>query len=77
MPVIERTFSTLEEVERWVAKKKPTSHPSSIRLIMEDPTTKDPADEFIENIDSIAVDMGPPDLAEQHDHYLYGIPKHK
>ncbi|MCB2261362.1 MAG: hypothetical protein LGR52_00200 [Candidatus Thiosymbion ectosymbiont of Robbea hypermnestra] len=77
MSIIEKTFSTLEEVEQWIAKKKPTSYPCSIRLVVEDSTTKDPADEFIENIDLIAVDMGPPDLAEQHDHYLYGIPKHK
>ncbi len=33
--------------------------------------------EFLSNIDSIAVDTGITDLAEQHDHYLHGLPKHK
>jgi len=53
------------------------SYPGSIRLLVEDPTTKYPADEFIENIDSIVVDMGPSNLADKHNHYLYSIPKHK
>ncbi|MBM4136924.1 MAG: hypothetical protein FJ241_08865 [Nitrospira sp.] len=26
-------------------------------------------------VDEFAVDTGIPDLAEQHDHYLYGVPK--
>ncbi len=39
-------------------------------------TTLDPAEEFLRNIDRIAVDTGITDLADQHDHYLYGLPKH-
>ncbi len=33
--------------------------------------------EFLSNIDAIAVDTGITDLADQHDHYLHGLPKHK
>jgi hypothetical protein len=33
--------------------------------------------EFLRNIDNIAVHTGITDLADQHDHYLYGLPKHK
>ena len=29
----------------------------------------------LEEIDEIAVETGIPDLASQHDHYLYGVPK--
>ncbi len=38
-----------------------------------DPSIK----EFLDNINEIAVDTGITDLADQHDHYLYGLPKHK
>ena len=31
--------------------------------------------ELLALIDEIAIDTGIPDLAEQHDHYLYGVPK--
>jgi hypothetical protein len=31
--------------------------------------------ELLSLIDEIAIDTGIPDLAEQHDHYLYGVPK--
>jgi hypothetical protein len=34
---------------------------------------KDPWERLGEN----AIDMGVSDLAEQHDHYLYGVPKHR
>lgn len=27
------------------------------------------------DMDKIAIDTGIPDLADQHDHYLYGVPK--
>lgn len=27
------------------------------------------------NLEDLAVDTGMPDLAAQHDHYLYGVPK--
>ena len=27
------------------------------------------------DIDNIAIETGIPDLASQHDHYLYGVPK--
>ena len=75
VPLIEKTFSNYNEVEQWVAAAKPTSHPRSIRLIV-DEGALDPSWEFIKNIDEIAVDMGPEDLSLQHDHYLHGTPKH-
>jgi len=31
--------------------------------------------DFLENIDKYAVETGIKDLAENHDHYLYGTPK--
>lgn len=31
--------------------------------------------DFLENIDEYAVETGISDLAENHDHYLYGTPK--
>lgn len=31
--------------------------------------------EFLENIDEYAIETGIEDLAENHDHYLYGTPK--
>ena len=37
---------------------------------------EDPWVEFLENIDQYAVETGIEDLAENHDHYLYGTPKH-
>ena len=30
---------------------------------------------ILDDLDDLAVDFGVPDLAEQHDHYLYGTPK--
>jgi hypothetical protein len=30
---------------------------------------------ILQKLSALAVDMGIPDLAEQHDHYLYGIEK--
>lgn len=36
----------------------------------------DPWMEFLDNIDQYAVETGIKDLAENHDHYLYGTPKH-
>lgn len=36
---------------------------------------EDPSIKFLKNIDNIAVDTGIKDLAENHDHYLYGLPK--
>lgn len=29
----------------------------------------------LKDLDALATDMGVTDLAEQHDHYLYGVPK--
>ena len=36
----------------------------------------DPWIEFLEHIDEYAVNTGIEDFAKNHDHYLYGIPKH-
>ncbi len=36
----------------------------------------DPWIEFLENIDQYAVKTGIEDFAKNHDHYLYGVPKH-
>lgn len=41
--------------------------------IIQEPSSDDPWDNL--NIDEIAVDTGIEDFAENHDHYLYGIPK--
>ncbi len=41
-----------------------------------EPKINDPWIEFLENIDQYAVETGIEDLAKNHDHYLYGIPKH-
>jgi hypothetical protein len=29
----------------------------------------------LSDLDKLAIDTGIPDLADQHDHYLYGVPK--
>ncbi len=52
--------------------KKHTEEDSSIEAEI-DPVMA----EFLSNIDNIAVDTGISDLADQHDHYLHGLPKHK
>ncbi len=31
----------------------------------------------LENIEKLAIETGLPDFSEEHDHYLYGIPKLK
>lgn len=36
----------------------------------------DPWLEFLDNVDQYAVETGIEDFAENHDHYLYGTPKH-
>jgi hypothetical protein len=35
----------------------------------------DPAFDFLNDIENIAVDAGATDLSYQHDHYLHGLPK--
>jgi len=42
----------------------------------EEKMEEDPWIEFLGNIDQYAVETGIEDLAENHDHYLYGTPKH-
>ncbi len=39
------------------------------------PSTEDPNKDPAFDIASLAVDTHIPDLAEEHDHYLYGSPK--
>jgi len=39
------------------------------------PKAKKKAKASLADLDLIAVDTGIPDLAVQHDHYLYGLPK--
>jgi len=35
-----------------------------------------PSDDAVYRIGELAIDdFGPPDMAEQHDHYIYGTPK--
>ena len=46
---------------------------ATVKIDLVRPEESDPADD----LSSGAVDMGPSDLAHQHDHYLYGTPKRK
>ena len=48
------------------------------RVIIEGETPTEGAEQgpgMLDDLDDLAVDFGVPDLAEQHDHYLYGTPK--
>ena len=86
MPTIEKKFDTYEQVEAWVANAKNRRQPTKITLIIDEneinetdgqsaASEKDPAELFLDNIDQIAVSTGISDLAEHHDHYLYGTSK--
>ena len=50
---------------------------SFVRLLIfkEEPKAENTSKNPLLAIDDWAVDMGIEDLSEQHDHYLYGIPK--
>ncbi len=45
-------------------------------ILVEPPKKKRPKRKFtFSNLEDIAIDTGISDLASQHDHYLYGVPK--
>lgn len=51
-------------------------HPKTEQLPPEDDSGSDPWDALLSNIEEKTVNTGIGDLADQHDHYLYGTPKH-
>ena len=55
--------------------KEAESVDSEIIKESQKPGNDDAWSEFLENIDEYAVETGIKDLAENHDHYLYGVPK--
>ena len=76
MPTTEKNFTSYEEMDRWVSSVRETNQPQHIRLIIEDiDETTDPWVQLVNNIENHAIDTGIPDLAENHDHYLYGLNK--
>ncbi|OQX11272.1 MAG: hypothetical protein BWK80_44860 [Desulfobacteraceae bacterium IS3] len=63
----ERVSQLIKKMEEFFTKEGISAE------IQRDMLSDDPWEHL--NIDEIAVDAGIEDFAENHDHYLYGIPK--
>ena len=75
MPVIEKNFNNIEASREWLKSVSPQT--KNIKIVVSDEPEIDPAYAFLNDIENIAVDTGIKDLAENHDHYLHGLPKNK
>ena len=69
----DRIKQTIKELE--VSLPKEAKGISFVKGNDKEKLNEDPWMEFLENIDQYAVETGITDLAENHDHYLYGLPK--
>jgi len=61
-----------------IIKKLNLNSESEVRILIlkeDESLTKDDSPNPLLAIDNWATDMGINDLSEQHDHYLYGVPK--
>jgi hypothetical protein len=63
-----------EMILKKIAEIKDTFSPKGVLFDIIQNSSVDPWDNL--NFDEIAVDSGIEDFAENHDHYLYGVPKH-
>lgn len=70
-------FTNLPQEKKAAARKKAEKviKQEVEAFFKEKNASTDPWIEFIEHIDEHAVDTGIKDLAVNHDHYLYGVPK--
>lgn len=66
----EKTFQLIKEIENILLSEGISYE---LKKELNENEENDPWDSL--NIDEIAVDTGIEDFAENHDHYLYGIPK--
>ena len=56
---------------------KPLTLPENarVRIFIESETSEAPSGHILQDLVALAADLGVDDLAEQHDHYLYGVEK--
>jgi hypothetical protein len=73
-----RTVTVVYDGEVFRPVEPVDLEPNTRYLILLEPVEaqpEDPAGGPFDRILALAQDLGVPDLAEQHDHYLYGHPK--